>query len=131
ESERDFVRIKRIVTVATGPVIYLHNYLPLEFGKYILEEDESLTRSPILYLLRKKYGVSVGHAEQTIDAVLAEPEVANALSIPIGAAALRIERVYYKDTGVPVQFTRCWYPSDRYKYKVSFDYRGDLDVDYQ
>ena len=74
---------------------------------------------------------TIEHNQDRVSERLAEPEVANALSIPIGAAALRIERVYYKDTGVPVQFTRCWYPSDRYKYKVSFYYRGDLDVDYQ
>jgi GntR family transcriptional regulator len=118
------VFIKRIVTVATGPIIFLHNFLPLEFGKGIFGEDESLATSPILYLLRAKYGVLVGRAEQTIDAVLAEPDVAGALGIPIGSPSLRIERIYYKDTDIPVQFTRCWYPSGRYKYKVAFNYRG-------
>lgn len=124
----EFVLVKRIVAVATGPVIFLHNYLPLEFGKGILDENDSLETSPILYLLRRKYGIRVGRAEQTIDAVLAEPEVANALSIPIGSATLRLERIYYEESGKAVQFTRCWYPSGRYKYTISFNYRGDLEV---
>ena len=67
-----------IVLNHSEPLAYIINYLPRDVGMKLYDETEALTRSPIAYLLREKYGISLTRAEQTIDAVLAEPEIAHA-----------------------------------------------------
>src|SRR4029079_1544097 len=82
--------------------------------------------SPIAYLLREKHGITLVRAEQTIDAVLAEPEVARMLDFPIGSPLLRIERTLSTKKERPIQFTRSWYRSDRHKYAVTLsDWTGE------
>ena len=69
--------------------------------------------------LRPKTSAALSRAVQTIDAVLADPEVARALDFPIGSPLLRIERTFFTSKNQPVQFTRSWYRSDRHKYTVT------------
>ena len=123
----EVVSFRRVVLVDTEPLAYIISYLPRTIGMKLYDEEEALTHSPIAYLLREKYGISLTRAEQTIDAVLAEPEVADALSFPIGSPLLRIERTLYTKKERPIQFMRSWYRSDRHKYAVSLsDWGGSL-----
>lgn len=125
----EVVIVKRIAIVGSDPLAYIINYLPRDVGDKIFDEDKALTQSPIVYLLRKKYRVPLTRADQAIDAVLAEPEVARALDVPIGSPVLRIERVYFTRENLPVQFTRSWYRSDRYKYTVTLsDWGGRVNA---
>ncbi|HEV8255485.1 MAG TPA: GntR family transcriptional regulator [Casimicrobiaceae bacterium] len=115
----EVVSFKRVAIVDAEPLAYIVNYLPRDVGMKIYDDAEALTHSPIAYLLREKYGISLTRAEQTIDAVLAEPEVASALDFPIGSPLLRIERTLFTRKERPIQFTRSWYRSDRHKYAVT------------
>jgi len=115
----EVVSFKRVAIIDAEPLAYIINYLPRNIGMKIFDEDEALTHSPIAYLLREKYGISLTRAEQTIDAVLADPEVARALDFPIGSPLLRIERTLFTKKERPIQFTRSWYRSDRHKYAVT------------
>jgi GntR family transcriptional regulator len=114
-----FVIIRRVAIVDAEPFAYIINYLPREIGDKVYDEDAALRFTPIVYLLRKKHGIVFTRAEQTIAAVLAEPEIAKALEVPIGMPVLHIERTYFTRVGRPIQFTRSWYRSDRHKYTVS------------
>jgi GntR family transcriptional regulator len=115
----EVVIIKRVAIVGTEPLAYIINYLPREIGMKIYDEDKALAHSPIAFLLREKYRVPLTRADQTIDAVLADPEVATALDFPIGSPLLRIERTFFTRKDRPIQFTRSWYRSDRHKYTVT------------
>jgi GntR family transcriptional regulator len=117
--DEEVVSFKRVAIVDTEPLAYIVNYLPRDIGMKIYDEDEALTFRPIAYLLRERYGISLTRAEQTIDAVLAEPEVASALDFPIGSPLLRIERTLFTRKRRAIQFTRSWYRSDRHKYAVT------------
>ena len=119
ESGEEVVSFKRVAIVDGEPLAYIINYLPRDVGMRLYDDDEALTHSPIAYLLREKYGISLTRAEQTIDAVLAEPDVASALDFPIGSPLLRIERTLFARKERPIQFTRSWYRSDRHKYAVT------------
>jgi len=122
----EVVSFKRVAIVDGEPLAYIVNYLPRDIGMKIYEEDEALTFRPIAYLLRERYGISLTRADQTIDAVLAEPEVAAALDFPIGSPLLRIERTLFARKR-PIQFTRSWYRSDRHKYAVTLsDWGGSM-----
>ena len=123
----EIVIIKRVAIVDTEPFAYIINYLPREIGMKIYDEDKALVHSPIAFLLREKYRVPLTRADQTIDAVLADPEVATALDFPIGSPLLRIERTFFTTKDKPIQFTRSWYRSDRHKYTVALsDWGGSL-----
>lgn len=53
---------------------------------------------------------------QRLQASLATPEEAKLLSVPVGAAVLRIERRSFLASGAPVEFTRSTYRGDRYDF---------------
>jgi GntR family transcriptional regulator len=127
EPSDEVVSFKRVAFVDAEPFAYIINYLPRDVGMRIYDEDEAMTHSPIAYLLRERCGISLTRAEQTIDAVLAEPEVASALDFPIGSPLLRIERTLFARKERPIQFTRSWYRSDRHKYTVTLsDWGGSM-----
>jgi GntR family transcriptional regulator len=122
----EIVSFRRVVLVDDEPIAYIVNYLPRDIGMKLYDDNEELSHSPIAYLLREKHGISLLRAEQTIDAVLAEPEIAHALDFPIGSPLLRIERTLYTTKERPIQFTRSWYRSDRHKYAVTLsDWTGE------
>ncbi len=126
EDNEEVVSFRRVALVDHEPLAYIINYLPRDIGTKLYDDDDALTHSPIAYLLREKHGISLARAEQTIDAVLAEPEVAHALDFPIGSPLLRIERTLFTKKERPIQFTRSWYRSDRHKYAVTLsDWTGE------
>jgi GntR family transcriptional regulator len=53
---------------------------------------------------------------QRLQASLATPDEAKLLSVPVGAAVLRIERRSFLAGGAPVEFTRSTYRGDRYDF---------------
>jgi GntR family transcriptional regulator len=53
---------------------------------------------------------------QRLQASLATPDEAKLLSVPVGAAVLRIERRSFLASGAPVEFTRSTYRGDRYDF---------------
>jgi GntR family transcriptional regulator len=53
---------------------------------------------------------------QRLQASLATAQEARLLSIPAGAAVLRIERRSFLANGAPVEFTRSAYRGDRYDF---------------
>lgn len=79
--------------------------------------DEDLTGS--LYdLLERKYGIALARASQVIEGVHAGPAEAALLSIPVGAALLRLRRRSVDATGVPVEYVVALYRADRWMFQV-------------
>jgi GntR family transcriptional regulator len=113
------VVIKRIGYSGGQPLAWIINYLPYDIGVKVYDDDQDLERNPMVALLQEKYGIPLTRAVQTIEAVLAEAEIAERLGIPVGTPVLQAERVYFSTRGQPVQFTRSWYRADRYKYTVT------------
>ena len=69
-----------------------------------------------LYAALAKMGNRPGRGLQRLQASLATPAEAERLSIPAGAAILRIERRTFLANGTPVEFTRSAYRGDRYDF---------------
>lgn len=119
------VIFKRLLVTRDDPLIYLINYLPMDFGEMVFDDDRELKRFPIISLLRDKYKVALVRASQTIEAVLADPITGQYLEVPVGSPLLLAERTYYIENGRAAQFTKSWYRSDRYKYSVTLhDWSG-------
>ena len=117
------IRIKRIRYVDQTPLAYIVAHLAKKIGPLVLGDD--LERTPIVTLL-SKYGIPIVEARQTIEATLADGEMASLLDVKVGAPLLQIVRVYYTDKGDPVDYVRSFYRSDRYQFTVTLK-RGSLN----
>lgn len=113
---------KRIRCLDEEPFSYLETYVPEHIGRSYSRED--LASRPLLELLERS-GVVVGRAEQTIDATLADAEVAGALELCLGSPLLSIQRIVYDQNANPIEFIKALYRPDRYQYRMMLSRVGD------
>lgn len=85
-------------------------YLPLEIGKKILAND--LEAEPIFSLLEQKYDIPLIEADYQLEAIAAEPAVAQALNIEPGSPIFMIERTSYSTANQPIDYERLHYRGD-------------------
>ena len=123
EPDEIVVRIKRVRYVDDAPLAYVVAHFPRRIGLLVLDED--LDRTPIVTLLSSKHGIPILEARQSIQASLADAELAALLEVPVGSPILQIERVYYTKDGKPVNFVRSSYRADRYHFTATMR-RGTL-----
>ncbi|MEN4922922.1 GntR family transcriptional regulator [Achromobacter spanius] len=109
-------RAVRVRSHEGEPFSHLTTFVPDEIGRRILRED--LGSKPLLAIFRD-LGVRVAHAEQSISAVLAEPDVAEPLDVPVGSALLSLHRVVRDESGRPVEWLHAQYRPDRYEYRMN------------
>ncbi|MXU66736.1 GntR family transcriptional regulator [Oceanomicrobium pacificus] len=77
-----------------------------------------------LYAVLDRMGLRPVRAVQRISAINIRAEDAELLDIPAGAAALKIERVSYLDSGRVVEFTRSIYRGDAYDFVAELQLSG-------
>jgi GntR family transcriptional regulator len=104
------VRIRR-VRLANGVAMSLdETYLPLEIGEKIATHD--LEVEPIFALLEQKYSIPLVEAEYRLEAVSAEPAVAEALGVETGSPIFLIERTSYCAGNKPIDYETLYYRGD-------------------
>jgi GntR family transcriptional regulator len=108
--------LKRVRMHEGKPYSLIVNYLPLEIGEQLTEDE--LNSGTILRTIETKFGFYLHEAKQQIKAELADPYVANLLGVRVGSALLSIERTVYTDEGNPVEFVHGLYRSDIYGFSV-------------
>ncbi len=115
----------RVRSTREGPLSRITTWVPLCVARGFTRRE--LTKKPILLLLEEA-GVSVGRAEQTIGAVLADAEVAADLDVPVGGPLLSVRRLIYDDKDRPVQWLQGLYRPDRYEYQMQLSRVGGIDA---
>jgi GntR family transcriptional regulator len=115
----EVVRIRRTRSDDNVLLSYVKNYLRPEIGRKIEKED--LLAHPMLYILRNKLGLPLRTGVQYIMAVIADYEIASALSTSISSPVLYLETIISAEGDVPVDFVQTFYRSDRFKYTLKFD----------
>jgi GntR family transcriptional regulator len=98
------------------PFGYTEDYFTPEIGKILSGADLS---SVIPRDLLADSGHDIASAMQTIRAQLADVDVSKALSIPLGAAVLFVERLSYDASGTPLVFVQSWYHGEMYEFKAT------------
>ncbi len=111
-------RAVRVRSLEAGPFSYLTTYVLADIGRKFSRKE--LAQQPLLSLLEQS-GVTIGGAEQTISATLADARVAPLLNTAIGAPLLRIGRVVQDAAGRPVEYIIGLYRPDRYQFRMSLD----------
>jgi GntR family transcriptional regulator len=101
------------------PVSYAVNYVLSEMGKRITEKQ--LRKQPMTKVLRDDLGVNIRRIEDTVEAQLASPELANILQIDLMSPVLFFTGVTYGDESKPVDVACIHYRGDLFKFSVGFD----------
>ncbi len=97
------------------PFSHLTTYVPESIG--VNWSEQELASRPLLALLERS-GVRAERASQAISAVLAGPEVAEALGVDVGSALLEIRRTVYDPQGFGIEHLHALYRPDRYLFHM-------------
>jgi len=116
------LRIRRTRSDNGVVLSYIKNYLPLSVGEKIEKAD--LLAHPVLHILRNTLGLPVKTGVQYITAVIADYEIASALSVSISSPVLYLETIISIEGGEPVDFVQTFYRSDQLKYTLKIDLDG-------
>lgn len=118
QAGEDVQRAVRVRSLEAGPFSYLTTYVPADIGRKF--SRKALEQQPLLSLLEQS-GITIGGADQTISATLADTRVAPLLKTAVGAPLLRISRVVQDSAGRPVEYIIGLYRPDRYQFRMSLD----------
>ncbi len=81
-----------------------------------LQDGESFYR-----LLHSQYGIELAHAEETIEAVIAEERGAQLLDCSPGSALLQLSRLTVDRRGRPIEYVRSLYRGDRFRLRQTVE----------
>lgn len=70
----------------------------------------------------------VDHAQQSVSAVLAAPEVAEALETEVGAALISLTRIVYDAEGRGIEYLSAFYRPDRYRLELTLNRMASEDA---
>lgn len=115
----EVIKAVRIRYLDGVPIGYVVSYVPGDLAP--LMTSANLGKGPILKLLADA-GHKVVHADQTIGAMQADPNLASALEIAPLSAILRISRTCYDASEKPFLLTFAHYRSD--KFHIRLDLHG-------
>jgi GntR family transcriptional regulator len=116
------MRIRRVRLADDEPVSFDETYLPREVGEKVVTND--LEVEPIFSLLETKYDMPLVEAEYRLEAVAAEPFVAEALGVETGSPLFRIERTSFCAGNRPVDYEQLYYRGDMVRFVTRLARRG-------
>ncbi|MBV8610302.1 MAG: GntR family transcriptional regulator, partial [Singulisphaera sp.] len=105
------MQIRRVRMADDVAISLDETYLPLALGRKVVEND--LEVYPIFSLLEGKYDTPLLEADYRIEAVSADPFVAEALGVEDKSPILLIERVSYSLDHRPVDYEKLFYRGDK------------------
>jgi len=113
DSGGQVLRLRRLRLADGMPMAIEESHIPLrQFPG--LERIDFATNS-LYATLRERYGVRVGYADETIEALLATREDAELLTIPSRASILSISRIILTTQETPIEVASSRYRGDRYR----------------
>lgn len=108
------LRLRRLRLADEEPMAIETTHLPLSRFPGLTGRLES--GGSLYQVLRQHFGVTLGHAEETIETALASPEEAELLGTDVGLPMLLLARHSFDGGGQPVEWVRSIYRGDRYKF---------------
>jgi GntR family transcriptional regulator len=117
EPGTEMIRIRRLRHIEDEPFSFTVNYLLADIGRRIRGKD--LYSVPLLKILQNDLRIPIVRAQETIDAVPADPEVAQKLGIPVLYPVMHMRRVMFTTADRPFEVVETFYRADKYHYSVS------------
>jgi GntR family transcriptional regulator len=112
EPSRPLVKLERMREGGGEPFALETCYLSAEDFPDL--QSATLQRGSLFSTLENHYGVELSHADEEVDATVADPRTARLLAIARGQPVLRIRQVIYSKTGKPAVYVLGLYRSDRH-----------------
>ncbi len=116
------VKICRLRLLDRRPVSLELTYVPESLGRKLAQAD--LETRDIFLILENDCRTPLGHAELTIDAMLADPALASALRIEPDAPVMRIERLTHDRDRRPIDFEYLYFRADAFQYRFVINRYG-------
>jgi GntR family transcriptional regulator len=113
------IELRRLRYLDRAPVSLDVSYFPSAIGESLLRLD--LAARDVFSILENEIGIVLGAAEVSIEAALAEGEIATHLAIDEGAPLLRIDRLTTAADGRPVDFEHLYYRGDAMRYRLRLE----------
>jgi GntR family transcriptional regulator len=113
------LRMHRLRLADNEPMAIETTHLPLSRFRGLRRYVSS--GGSLYQVLRERFGVEMGHAEETIETALASPEEAELLGADVGLPMLLLSRHSFDSAGNPVEWVRSVYRGDRYKFVAGLD----------
>jgi GntR family transcriptional regulator len=113
------VEIHRVRLLNRAPVSLEITYVPEALEKRLANAD--LVTRDIFLILENDCALSLGHADVSIDAILADDEIGAALQVEEGSPVLRIERLTHCSDGAPIDYEYLYFRGDAFQYRMRID----------
>ncbi|MGY6237281.1 GntR family transcriptional regulator [Burkholderia ambifaria] len=113
------VEIHRVRLLNREPVSLEQTWVPEALGKRLAGAD--LTTRDIFLILENDCGVPLGHADVSIDAILADDDIVDALRVEESSPVLRIERLTHDASGTPIDYEHLYFRGDAFQYRLRID----------
>lgn len=112
--ENEYIlRMERIRYADGVPICFEVASIPFS----LIDQYSKTEISNSLYrTLEEKGGNKIGHANQTISAMLASEQIAEYLEIKRGEAILRLSQLSYFEDGTPFEYVRTQYVGNRFEF---------------
>lgn len=108
--------IERIQYANDEPIAVARGYWRRDIGEYLAEQD--MDRVSLYEIVEKQLLIPLVEAEESISAVMSDPDIARKLGIRRPAPLLVRRRLTYTSQMRPIEYTLTFYRPDRYEYKI-------------
>lgn len=110
------LRIEKIRSIENSPFSHVYNYLPPEIGEQL--PSDLVKEKPMLMILEDELGIRAIEADQSVEATIADAEIASLLDIRVGDPLLKAERTVYDVKHNPVEYVSVLYRADKYAFTM-------------
>jgi GntR family transcriptional regulator len=118
--EDDVIILDRIYYADNEPMNRTTDYLPAKYFPNMLNYDFS--KNSLFEIIEKEYKIKITKATRTIEAVLADEDVAEMLDLKKGFPVLLFRGVTYgivEGKEVPIESYKSYYRSDNRKFSIT------------
>jgi GntR family transcriptional regulator len=110
------VKLSRLRSISGELVVFANTYIPERLCPGLIEED--LREQSLYRLLADQYGLKLAQGTRQIESVNANPNLAELLGVPAGAALLQVEGIGQLADGTTIEYYKSWHRGDRARIKV-------------
>jgi GntR family transcriptional regulator len=109
--------VRRVRMIDRKPVVLLENNMPTDIAKNL--DEKALMNKSLLKTLKEKIGLSMGRGEFYVEAIPAEPDIAEFLMTELLEPIISVKVYFWFPDGKPFEIVNCFTRADYFKYKGS------------
>ena len=118
--------LKRVRSIKKQPVVLLENHLPTEIAKHLTQKE--ILKKSVLKILKDKIDLPVGRGEFYVEAIPAEPDIAEILKAELFEPIISVKVYYWFKDDKPFEIVNCFTRAEYFKYKGSISASQFKDV---